>query len=185
MRVGCKLDTENWCRWSYYTSIPMWSLNDGWSRAYICKLILPWMNCRYLLHKDIHKNCGVFFKSTLYITSLHKASYKIKSSRSSQPSWTSVVSLIMGPSGKIIQSIPITPFVFREQCSGNRVPGTEFREQCSRNRFPGTVFWEQIMRTLRKHPSSTLLAGVVEFQWDESRGSWWIWKNSVPRTQKV
>ena len=68
MRVSCKLDTENWCRWSYYTSIPMWSLNDGWSRAYICKIILPWMNCRYLLHKDIHKNCGVFFKNTLYIT---------------------------------------------------------------------------------------------------------------------
>ena len=35
MRVSCKLDTENWCRWSYYTSIPMWSkisLNDCWSR---------------------------------------------------------------------------------------------------------------------------------------------------------
>ena len=35
---------------------------------------------------------------------------------------------------KIIQSIPITPFVFREHCSGNRVPGTVFQEQCSGNR---------------------------------------------------
>ena len=37
------------------------------------------------------------------------------------------------PERKIIQSIPITPFVFREQCSGNRVPGTVFREQSSGN----------------------------------------------------
>ena len=30
-----------------------------------------------------------------------------------------------------------------EQCSGNRVPGTEFWEQSSGNSVPGTEFWEQ------------------------------------------
>ena len=36
------------------------------------------------------------------------------------------MSISTQPNGKIIQSLPNTPFMFWEQCSGNRVPGTVF-----------------------------------------------------------
>ena len=70
-----------------------------------------------------------------------------------------------GVGRKIIQSIPITPFVFREQCSGNSVPGTVFREQCSGNSVPGTEFWEQS----RNHPPPFL---IVDSYLSSQKSKW-------------